>query len=222
MIESADGQPPDVGSDKGAMAKGEAGDFVPKPSEQPPPTGWQQSMDTSALAPRRPMNPALFSSEVIAPLLPLTEGPSAAIAPTSAALSGRLSAGVAAGGVLDLSPGSTAPGSDWEIPASDRFVSLDHNSTQYGDAVAALERVIREFREDHRLENRFGAEKSALLTTLEAGRKLLEDSRVRVASFVTMIINPLKIIWSEYHREIVAGTVTASVTVALELLVKLI
>ncbi|MBI2240039.1 MAG: hypothetical protein HYU59_04455 [Magnetospirillum gryphiswaldense] len=37
-----------------------------------------------------------------------------------------------------------------QIPASDRTVPLNHNQPEYRDAVSALDKVIEEFRNDHR------------------------------------------------------------------------
>jgi hypothetical protein len=59
------------------------------------------------------------------------------------------------------------------IPESDRVVSLNHNSRDYGITVEALENVIREFREVHRLDNELGREQTALLMALEGGGEYL-------------------------------------------------
>ena len=45
------------------------------------------------------------------------------------------------------------------VSASDRVVRLDHNSGEYENATEALETVIREFRDDHHLDNVLGREK---------------------------------------------------------------
>jgi hypothetical protein len=105
-----------------------------------------------------------------------------------------------------------------EIPASDRTVSLDHNSREYQDTVASLDKVIVAFRDDHRLDNELGREKPALLKTLEAGRELLTDARVRVVAAVTVIVNPLRILIEKYHREIVGALAATALSLVLNLL----
>ena len=57
-------------------------------------------------------------------------------------------------------------------------MSLNHNSRDYEITVEALENVIREFREDHRLDNELGREKTALLMALEGGREYLMTQKL--------------------------------------------
>ena len=96
-------------------------------------------------------------------------------------------------------------------PASDRVVTLDHNAPTYAEAMDALDAAVAAFKADHHLGNEFGAEKRALLATLEAGRGLLEATQVHVSAVVTTIINPLQNLVTRYEDAIVAGLVTAGV-----------
>ena len=95
------------------------------------------------------------------------------------------------------------------VPASDRFVTLDHNGDPYMEAVAALDAAVAAFRDDHRLDNEWGPEKSVLLRTLEAGRELLPTQQIRVATVFSTIVAPLQIIRDRYQDAVVAGLVTS-------------
>ena len=112
------------------------------------------------------------------------------------------------------------------IPASDRVVALDHNSDDYRNAVAALEKVIQELRNDHRLDNELGKEKSALLKALDGGRELLDDTRLDVRVAIMCIVEPLQLIAGKfaekYGEAVVAGSVVALATEAIKLVSKLI
>ena len=78
-----------------------------------------------------------------------------------------------------------------QVPASDRTVTLDHNSDPYKEATEALDKAIEEFREDHRLDNDLGHEKGALLKALEGGRELLNDTEVNVRMATALLLEPL-------------------------------
>ena len=104
------------------------------------------------------------------------------------------------------------------IPASDRNVSIDHNSQEYLDTVAALDEVIQEFDNDHNLDNELGHEKSALLKALVAGRTLLEDTVINVVIGTALLMEPLKRIAAKYDQALV-GALAAT---ALGLVVKLL
>ena len=104
------------------------------------------------------------------------------------------------------------------IPASDRVVSLDHNSPDYKNAVSSIEKVIQEFREDHHLDNEFGHEKGALLKTLEAGRELLNDSMVNVRVSIALIVEPLKRIIQKYDQVFVGALAATALSLILKLL----
>jgi hypothetical protein len=78
--------------------------------------------------------------------------------------------------------------------------------------------VILDFKEDHRRDNEFVSEKSALLKTLEAGQELLQDVRVSVSATVAVLINPLRYIAQRYEKEIVG----ASAAIALTALAKML
>jgi hypothetical protein len=97
------------------------------------------------------------------------------------------------------------------VPAADRVVALDHNSDPYRAAVAALDEAVAAFKADHLLANEWGPEKSALITVIETGRALLNETSVRVATLYATVLNPLRIIRDRYSDAIAAGLVTAAV-----------
>lgn len=103
-------------------------------------------------------------------------------------------------------------------PASDRLVTLDHNSSEYKEATSALDKAIEEFRKDHRLDNELGPEKPALLQTLEAGRRLLDDTKIKADIAITLLVEPLKLVAKRYESELVGALAAGAVTVILALL----
>lgn len=96
------------------------------------------------------------------------------------------------------------------IPASDRTVTLDHNGEPYKEAVEALDKALEEFRKDHPQDNELGAEKGALLKTLEAGRELLKSAEIKIDVATTLLLEPLQIFAARYERELVAVVATAA------------
>jgi len=104
------------------------------------------------------------------------------------------------------------------VPASDRIVPLDHNSSEYTEATRTLDKVIEEFRKDHRLDNELGPEKPALLKTLEAGRRLLDDTKIKADIAITLLVEPLKLVAKRYESELVGALAAGAVTIILALL----
>jgi hypothetical protein len=114
-------------------------------------------------------------------------------------------------------------GRSWQAaPASDRTVSLDHNGDPYKDAVANLDKLIAEFKDDHRLDNELGAEKPALLDALEAGRKLLDDSTINIRIGIALIVEPIKIVIEKYKDKIIEGVVSGLAHGTLDLILSLL
>lgn len=109
-----------------------------------------------------------------------------------------------------------------EIPASDRIVTLNHNSDLYRDAVEALDRVITEFKEDRILDNKAKAEKIALVRTLEAGRELLLSQAINLHIGLVLLVDPLKRWLETYRSEIrqatIAGLIQSAISKISELL----
>jgi len=109
-----------------------------------------------------------------------------------------------------------------DAPASDRLVKLDHNLPDYKEAVSSLDKFIQDYRDDHQLDNEFGLEKTALITTLVAGRELFDATQVQVSVAVALTIEPLKIIAKKYDEAAVGGTIAALATTVINLLLKIL
>lgn len=104
------------------------------------------------------------------------------------------------------------------VPASDRNVTLDHNQSDYQQAIEALDKVLEEFRKVHRLDNVFGPQKEAHLKVLEGGRKALEDKEISVENGQGWIVKPLKWIGEKFAD----GALKVLAAKALELFAKLL
>lgn len=102
-------------------------------------------------------------------------------------------------------------------PAADRTVTLDHNRPNYQEAVVSLEKVIAAYRDDHRINNEFPSEKSAILGALEAGNELLKDTRLHLNVATHLLIEPLRILAKKYERELIGALAAAALTTLLKL-----
>jgi hypothetical protein len=112
-----------------------------------------------------------------------------------------------------------------KVPASDRNVPLNHNSSEYIDAINALDRVVSEFAEDHRLDNVLGSEKSALTKILLGGRELLDQQHIGLKLAIGSIVEPLrrlKEIATEHKSTLVGSTWAGIVQTALNSVLKLL
>lgn len=103
------------------------------------------------------------------------------------------------------------------FPASDRTVTLNHNQPDYQETVAALDKVVEEFRNDHRLDNELGHEKGALLKALEGGRELLDDTVVNVRIGVALLVESLKRLVQKYDQALVGVLATAALEAVMKL-----
>ena len=102
-----------------------------------------------------------------------------------------------------------------EIPASDRYVTIDHNQAKVAETISTLDRAIQEFKEDKMLDNELGQEKAALAGALEAGRKLLDDTNVWLGTAISTLIQPLKRIAAKYKEAAIQGGASAVINLAL-------
>ncbi|HLN23081.1 MAG TPA: hypothetical protein VK558_03765 [Patescibacteria group bacterium] len=106
------------------------------------------------------------------------------------------------------------------VPAADRTVTLNHNQPDYQETVAALDKVLQEFRDDHRLDNELGQEKRAWLKALEAGRELFNDTILKVRIATTLILEPLRWLVEKYDSALVGAAASTALTLMIELLKK--
>ena len=107
---------------------------------------------------------------------------------------------------------------DRAAPASDRTVTIDHNSDPYKSAVEALDRVVQEFKADHRVDNELGAQKTALTSALEAGKEYLTDTEIRVRIAFSLIIEPLRMLVEKYDQVLVGALAATALAAIVKLL----
>lgn len=89
---------------------------------------------------------------------------------------------------------------DLEVPASDRTVTLDHNSPAYQDAIGQLDRII----EETRSSNTAGGDpndRERALVELSAIRRMLEATKVRAQRVVDFAIEPLRWVAENVAKE---------------------
>lgn len=76
-----------------------------------------------------------------------------------------------------------------EIPAADRIVSLDHNSSAYREAVGALETLERVIREANDYPD--PEEKERVVAEVSAARRIFQAASVRIGVVTTLLGAPV-------------------------------
>ena len=109
-----------------------------------------------------------------------------------------------------------------EIPASDRYVTINHNQEDVKKAIRTLDNAIQQFKEDKLLDNELGQEKAALVGALEAGRKLFDDTKIWVQTAIGILVQPLRRISAKYKEAAIQGGANAVITLALQEISKLL
>lgn len=107
------------------------------------------------------------------------------------------------------------------IPASDRIVSLDHNSAQHQEAVSALEQVENELVKSNSL-NLKPQEREAFVAEVRSAKQLISGKQVRQAAIYLLVqaTGILSELWTRFKVETIGALAMAAVT-ALKLLVGL-
>lgn len=77
-------------------------------------------------------------------------------------------------------------------PASDRIVTLDHNSAGYQEARDSLDNTIAAVKGNNELAADDPEDRERQVAELESGRRLLEATRVRVEAVQTVLVSILK------------------------------
>ena len=106
---------------------------------------------------------------------------------------------------------------DDDIPASDRVVSLDHNSKAYQGAVDAVDKVIEAVAGDNEYGSESPEEKEAVVGALGAARKLLDAVEVRISAVQTILLPPLQYIADNFSKGAVAALGAAAVAAVMKL-----
>jgi hypothetical protein len=100
-------------------------------------------------------------------------------------------------------------------PASDRQVTLDHNSAEYKRALTTLDQVTEEIRRSN-IETSY--EKDQVVTELSLGRQLLENTRIRIGAAVALLLTPLFTVYHDVAAEALRPLVKSAVDALRELL----
>src|SRR6185437_9536107 len=79
----------------------------------------------------------------------------------------------------------------WTVPASDRIVTLNHNSDAYKETVETLDKLEDAVEQANDYPD--AEDKEQRLAELSAGKRLLSSARVRVAAAVA-VLSPL-LLW---------------------------
>jgi hypothetical protein len=114
-------------------------------------------------------------------------------------------------GILsDASLVATEAGSG-AVPASDRFVRLDHNSTEFRDVVTKLEQIVEALRANNEYAANDPEEHEQRIAEIESGNRLLRAVRVRLAAVATVLLIPLGWLGIKFATGLVSELVTATI-----------
>lgn len=91
--------------------------------------------------------------------------------------------------------------SESRIPAAGRFVELDHNSTQYQDAVNAGEALINAVRNNNRYGDTDPDGRDQRLAELEAGYRLLDTLRINPSTVKAVLTGVLAYLAMKFADE---------------------
>ena len=111
------------------------------------------------------------------------------------------------------------PTTDIGVPASDRIVTLDHNSADYRETVAALKLVSEEVRKSNEFANLFADpdDRIRVSSEINGGIELFKNVRVNVDHVKNLLIPNLKLI----AQKLADASIGALAIKALEWLTKL-
>jgi hypothetical protein len=98
------------------------------------------------------------------------------------------------------------------IPASDRYVEVDHNSATYHEAIAALDAVVKEVRESNAYRESDPDDQEIRLVQLEAGSRILRNcKRVGVAVVSTLLLAPLAWLADKFLDQTIGAKAEATI-----------
>lgn len=101
---------------------------------------------------------------------------------------------------------------DIVVPASDRFVELDHNSAPYREAISALDAAISEAEKSNSLGDLTAGERISILSQLKTGRTLFDDNSIRVSAYRAVLDPALKWLLEKCADNVVGLAITAAIT----------
>ncbi|MCH8001499.1 MAG: cell division protein ZapA [Proteobacteria bacterium] len=104
------------------------------------------------------------------------------------------------------------------VPASDRIVTLNHNSPDYREAIKAIGQVTETIAADNEYGAEAPEEKEALLGALKSGRLLLSATQVRVSAVRATLLPALQYIADNFAKGAVAALGATAVAAVLKLI----
>jgi hypothetical protein len=90
-------------------------------------------------------------------------------------------------------------------PASDRIVRLDHNSSEYREALDAVEAVIEAVTGDNEYGESAPEERDVIVSLLATGRKILDQVEVRVSVARAALIPALQFVAENFSKGAIAA-----------------
>ncbi len=100
-------------------------------------------------------------------------------------------------------------------PASDRLVTLDHNSAEYKRAITTLDEATNEIRKTN-IETNY--EKDQVVIELSLGRQLLTNAKVRIGAAVALLLTPLYTVYHDAAAEALKPFVKSAIDALRQLL----
>jgi hypothetical protein len=88
-----------------------------------------------------------------------------------------------------------------DVPASDRIVSLNHNSAPYREAVESLDNAIEVVRSANDLGTASADQRDAVVAELSAVKRLIEASKVRVSQVLNLAAPAFEFIAKTFTQE---------------------
>jgi hypothetical protein len=97
------------------------------------------------------------------------------------------------------------------VPASDRFVTIDHNSTEYKETEEALKATIEAVRGNNEYGESDPDDREQRLAELEAGITLLRPLRVALEKIRSVLLPPLKYLGKKFADNAIGALASAAV-----------
>jgi hypothetical protein len=82
------------------------------------------------------------------------------------------------------------------VPASDRTVSLDHNKSEYAEAIQALEKVEQAIKEANDYDDQ--DDKDQRIAEISAGRRLLQATKASALAIYAVVRSPLSYLMKKF------------------------
>ena len=105
-----------------------------------------------------------------------------------------------------------------DVPASNRIVTLDHNSAEYKEAVDAIDRLILAVDGDNEYGAEAPEEKHAIVSVLRSGRNLLSAAQVRVSAVRAILLSAIQYVADNFTKGAVAALGATAIAAVLKLI----